>query len=154
MRAAPRNTVEQRFPTLLPGLEPIPIGQHFIRGLGLGSTEHVGMTRHQFATDRFRYFLDPEQTGLGGERCVEHHLEEQVAQLLLEFEVGGDVGFTQWRVGREGVDCGDSLVGLLEEVDAPGCGGSARGPTGTPSAAGRWCAPVPAIPERRHLRGE
>jgi hypothetical protein len=47
---------------------------------------------------------------------VEHHLVEQVAELVLEPGVGVVVRVAGRGVGREPFDRLDGLVGLLEEV--------------------------------------
>ena len=65
---------------------------------------------------------------LGGEGGVEHDLEQQVAQLLLEV-----LGPVARRVDVERVEGLEHLVGLLQQVARAATRGSARGPTGTRS---------------------
>ena len=72
-----------------------------------------------------------ERARLGGEGGVEHDLEQQVAQLLLEVVAVAASG--------RRLDGLEHLVGLLEQVAGERLRGSARGPTGIARAG---CAPA------------
>ena len=77
--------------------------------VGLDVPEHVRMAVHELVVDHARDVGEREPTLLGGEGGVEEHLEEQVAELLLEVTDG---------LGRsvEAVDRFEHLVGLLEQM--------------------------------------
>ena len=115
----------------------------------VGVAEHVGVAADQLVVDAPGHVGQGERALLGGEGGVEDDLEEQVAQLLLQVVEAGA------RLGVEVVEGLEHLVGLLQQVAARACGGSARGPTGTRPAGGARPrrTPPPRRPPGRPARG-
>ena len=99
------------------------------------------MAVDELVVDAPRHVGEGELALLGGQGGVEHHLEQQVAQLLLEVAVAvaaGDIELAAW---VEGIDRLQHLVGLLQQV--PGEGG-----------VGLLPVPRAAFPQRAHQLGE
>ena len=75
---------------------------------GLGAGEHMWVAPHQFAADAAADLGQVEASGLAGDLGVQHHLQQQVAQVL------GQVGVVAMANGI------GHLVGLLQHVGHQG----------------------------------
>src|SRR6266508_351038 len=110
---------------LLP-LDRLPIAQHLAGGADLDVAEHVRVPADQLLGDGARDPVDVELPGVLGDLGVEHHLQEQVAQLLAQVVGTG-------RARALLLDRVEDLVDLLHQV-----AGEARvGLLGVPGAAAR-----------------
>src|SRR6266508_4159608 len=108
---------------LLP-LDRLPIAQHLAGGADLDVAEHVRVPADQLLGDGARDPVDVELPGVLGDLGVEHHLQEQVAQLLAQVVGTG-------RARALLLDRVEDLVDLLHQV-----AGEARvGLLGVPGAA-------------------
>ncbi len=76
----------------------------------------MGMALNQLAPMLLGDILDSEHAGLGGQIGMKQNLEQQVAQLLLQFEVGPYVDLAGWSFRRKPADHLDDLVRLLNQV--------------------------------------
>ncbi len=80
--------------------------------------EDVRMPVHELLVDVTRNVGDGERARLGGEHRMDHHLEQQVAELVLQGVVRTGRHVACGRVGRKVVDRLRHLVGLFEDVAA------------------------------------
>ena len=103
--------------------------------LGLDIAEHVGMTAHELGVHTARHVRDPERARLGGEHGMDHHLEEQIAELVFERVPYAGRNLAAGRLDRQLVDGGRDLVRLLEHVPAQGVMGLRRVPRASTRAA-------------------
>ena len=89
-------------------LDRFPEGPHRGAIAGLGLAKHVGMAAHQLGADAAGYGGQVEAAGFAGDAGVQHHLQQQVAQFLLQVVVVAVAD----RIGQ--------LVGLLQHVGDQG----------------------------------
>ena len=82
-----RDAVENRGPALLFLLDPVPLAQRRVgvgdRCLGVRSKD-VGVPVPEFVMDTAGDVSQVEASIVGSDPGMKHHLEEQVAQFLLE----------------------------------------------------------------------
>ena len=105
-------------------LDRVPVAQHLVRGLGLDLAEHVGMAADQLLGAVLGDLGQVAGAALLEQQRQEVDLEQHVAELVEQLGVVAPMG----RVGQ--------LVGLLDACAGRSCARPARGPTGTPGAAG------------------
>ena len=98
--------------------------------VGLDVAEHVRVAAHELGVHAARDVGDRERARLGREHRVDHHLEEQVAELVFERVVRAGRDVAAGRVGGQLLDRLHDLVGLFEHVPAQASGASAPRPTG------------------------
>ena len=102
--------------------------------------EHVRVPRDQLVADAGRHVLEVETVvDLAGELGVEDHLEQQIAELLLE--VRGSRTGPGHRLSRQTLDGLDHLAGLLDQV-------------GNEAAMGLLGVPRALLAQGRHHRDE
>ena len=127
---------------LLVLLDLLPVA-HDVGGLvGDDVAEHVRVPAHELVVDATRDVGHRELAGLLREHRVEHHLVEQVAELVLERAYA----VVARRSGRL-LERLDDLVGLLEEV----AGERVVGLLGVPRAAARIAQPLGELEQSHHL---
>ena len=90
---------------------------------------------------------DRERAGLRRQHRLDHHLEEQVAQLVFERVVRAERDLALRRVGRQLFDRLDDLVGLFEHVPAQ----AVVRLLGVPGAAARAAQPLGEREQAREL---
>ena len=120
---------------LLVLLDLLPVGDDRVGRVGLDVAEHVRMAAHELGVHAARDVGDRERAGLRREHGVDHHLEEEVAELVLERVVRAGGNVAAGRVGRELVDRGRDLVRLFEHVPAQRVMGLRRVPRASARAA-------------------
>src|SRR5436309_8243626 len=76
----------------------------------------MGMTPHELGMNTARHVADRERAGLGRENGMDHHLEQEIAELVFERVVGAGRHLAAGRFWRELVDRRRDLVRLLEHV--------------------------------------
>ncbi len=92
-------------------LDLLPVAQH---GVGIGGhciAKDVRMAANELGVQVGGYVLDGEVAGLGGHLGVEEHLQQKIAQLVLQIGPGAAL---------DGVE---DLVGLLQRVALDGVEG-------------------------------
>ena len=102
---------------LLPALELLPVQGVLLRG------KHMGVAVDQLFTDAVHHVVKAKGAGLPGHRGVEHHLEQDIAQLLLQI------------VHVHAVDGVGGLIGLLQHIGADGLMGLGPVPGAAPGSA-------------------
>ena len=131
-RQGGRDAVHDAGPALLGLLDLLPVAPPpRRRSSAVDVAEHVRVAADQLVVDAPGHVGQGEAALLGGERGVEHDLEQQVAQLLLE------VRRTPRRRRRRGGRWPRAPRRPPRAGGGAGCGGSARGPTGTRPAGVR-----------------
>ena len=80
--------------------------------------EHVGMPADELRVHPARDIGDGERAGFRREHRLDHHLEQQVTELVFEGVVRADRDVATGRVGRQFLDRLHHFVGLFEHVPA------------------------------------
>ena len=83
-RQTGRDARDDRLRTGLGALDLLPVGDHFVRAGDTDVAEHVRMTAHELVVDAARDVGDGERAGFGREHRLDHDLEQEVAELVLE----------------------------------------------------------------------
>ncbi len=106
-------------PVLLGPLDLLPVRPDLVHVLDLEVAEHVRMPADQLVGDVAGDLLEVKSAAFPGQLAVEHDLQEQIAQFLLQFVV------------VPGFDGVQQLIDLLDRVPAQRSCGPARGPRGS-----------------------
>ena len=102
---------------LLGFLDLLPVGDDIVGGVDAHAAEDVRMPVHQLVVHAPGDIGDCEGAGLCGQDRVDHDLEQEVAELVLERVVHREVGHARrGRVGRQLLDGLCYFVRLFEDV--------------------------------------
>ena len=68
-------------------LDGLPIDLHGLLVGGIRLTEHMGMAAHHLVAQHLNHVVEVEQSPLPSDLGMEHHLQQQIPQLFLQFRV-------------------------------------------------------------------
>ena len=83
-RQSRRDPLDQRLVALLTLLDLFPVGHDRIGSRRVDVTKHMRVAPHELVVDTARNIGNRECTRLRRQHGMNHHLEQQVAQLVLE----------------------------------------------------------------------